>query len=69
MFMDLSSVDTAPVTHPPVFSRSFLSRLAAVFRLPRRPLPAADLTDRQLADLNLRRTDVAQIDPRQVRLF
>jgi hypothetical protein len=69
MFMDITENRAAPLTNSLVQAKNLLSRLAAAFVPPRRSRPIANLSDNQLADLNLRRSDVAQIDPRQVSLF
>ena len=69
MFMDITENRAAAQTNSTFQAKSLLSRLAAAFVAHRRPRPIASLSDNQLADLNLRRSDAAQIDPRQVSLL
>ena len=44
-------------------------RMLTFFRSAPRPASMADFTDRDLADLNLRRHHIVRVDPREMRLF
>jgi hypothetical protein len=44
-------------------------RFVSIFHAAPRPPSMADFTDRDLADLNLRRHHIVRVDPREMRLF
>lgn len=44
-------------------------RLVSIFRAAPRPLSMSDFSDRDLADLDLRRHHIVRVDPREMRLF
>jgi hypothetical protein len=69
MTMNLTNTHRTPIALLPVRHASLFSWLLAAFRSRPRLRRANDLSDGQLADLNLRRSSVETIDPRQVRLF
>ncbi len=71
MFIDIAETrfSRTKFPRPKELRPGFVARFGAFLRSKPTRLPVADLSDRDLADLNLRRADVAPIDPREVRLF
>jgi hypothetical protein len=73
MFTDIAEAPLKSLIASSAFRAGLLSRIIAAFWVAcwpnRDATPTPEFSDRQLADLNIRRIDVEQIDPRQMPLF
>ena len=69
MTMNITDVHTTPVVWSADPWARLRSWLLAIVRPRQSRQDLSDFPDSQLADLNIRRSDIEAIDPRQVRLF
>ena len=68
MTMNLTDIHATPIAVSAVPQPRLLSWLLSILRPARQLQHLNDLPDRQLADLNIRRSEIATFDPWQVRL-